>query len=122
VQYGYVESREQFLKWLQQGSIIISTAEQENFGIAVIEAVRYGCLPLLPDRLAYPEIIPQDFHSRVLYRNQADLVQKLSHLIRDYSKFKDMRTRLSNAMAHFAWENLIDRYDDELDKLAQSAQ
>jgi hypothetical protein len=33
-----------------------------------------------------------------------------------------MRTRLSNAMAHFAWENLIDRYDDELDKLAQSVQ
>ena len=122
VQYGYVESREQYLNWLQQGSIIISTAEQENFGIAVIEAVRYGCLPLLPDRLAYPEIIPQDFHSRVLYRNQADLVQKLSHLIWDYSKFKDMRTRLSNAMAHFAWENLIDRYDDELDKLAQSVQ
>ena len=122
VQYGYVDSREQYLKWLQQGSIIISTAEQENFGIAVIEAVRYGCLPLLPDRLAYPEIIPQDFHSRVLYRSQADLVQKLSHLIRDYSKFKDMRTRLSNAMAHFAWENLIDRYDDELDKLAQSIQ
>jgi hypothetical protein len=45
-----------------------------------------------------------------------------SRLIRDYSEFKEIRSRLSEAMARFAWENLIERYDDELDKLAQSAQ
>jgi glycosyltransferase involved in cell wall biosynthesis len=123
-QYGYVESREAYLKWLQRGSIVISTAQQENFGIAVIEAVRCGCIPLLPARLAYPEIIPQEFHNRVLYRDQKDLVQKLSRLmsrlIRDYSEFKEIRSRLSEAMARFAWENLIERYDDELEKLAQA--
>jgi glycosyltransferase involved in cell wall biosynthesis len=110
MQYGYVESREEYIEWLQRGSIVVSTAAQENFGIAVIEAVRCGCIPLLPARLAYPEIIPQEFHNRVLYRNQKDLVQKLSRLIRDYSEFKEIRSRLSEAMARFAWENLIERY------------
>ena len=119
VQYGYVESREEYLNWLQRGSIVISTAVQENFGIAVVEAVRCGCVPLLPDRLAYPEIVPREFHSRVLYRDQKDLVEKLLRLIRDYSQCHDLRSGLSSAMAGFAWTNLIERYDEELEKLGR---
>ena len=118
MQYGYVESRQEYIKWLQRGAIVISTSAQENFGISVVEAVRCGCLPLLPARLAYPEIIPQEFHNRVLYGNQKDLVQKLSQLIKDYAQFQDLRHRLSDAMQQFAWANLIDRYDEELEKLA----
>jgi glycosyltransferase involved in cell wall biosynthesis len=119
VQYGYVESREEYIKWLQRGSIVISTAEQENFGISVVEAIRYGCVPLLPARLAYPEIIPDDCHPRVLYSDPKDLVQKLSRLIRDFREFEDIRRRLAGAMGRFAWENLIDRYDEELEKLTR---
>jgi len=119
VQYGYVESREEYIKWLQRGSIVISTAEQENFGIAVVEAIRCGCVPLLPARLAYPEIIPDDFHLRVLYGDTKDLVRKLSRLIGDYPEFGDTRSRLSRAMDRFAWANLIDRYDEELESLAR---
>jgi len=117
VQYGYVESRQEYIKWLQQGAIVISTAMQENFGISVVEAVRCGCMPLLPARLAYPEIIPDEFHSRVLYRDQNELVQMLFQLIKDYVQFRELRFRLSIAMERFAWENLIDRYDAELEKL-----
>jgi glycosyltransferase involved in cell wall biosynthesis len=121
VQYGYVESRAEYIKWLQRGAIVISTAEQENFGISVVEAIRCGCMPLLPARLAYPEIIPDSFHSRVLFHDKKDLAAKLSLLIKDYSKFQDHRSRLSQAMGRFAWENLIDRYDEELEKLAHAS-
>jgi glycosyltransferase involved in cell wall biosynthesis len=119
VQYGYVESRAEYINWLKQGSIVISTAQQENFGIAVIEAVRYGCVPLLPARLAYPEIIPKRFHPQVLYKDPGELVHKLSRLIPNYSGFEKFRRDLSKQMRRFAWENLIDRYDRELEKLAQ---
>jgi glycosyltransferase involved in cell wall biosynthesis len=118
LQYGYVESREEYMKWLRRGAIVISTAEQENFGMAVVEAIRCGCVPLLPARLAYPEIIPDEFHSRVLYRDQKELIRKLSELIKEYAQFQGLRPRLSKAMGKFAWENLIDRYDDELEKLS----
>ncbi len=84
----------------------------------MVEAIRYGCFPLLPARLAYPEIIPDEFHSRVLYRDQNELVQKLFQLIKDYGKFRELRLRLSNAMERFAWPNVIHRYDEELEKLA----
>jgi glycosyltransferase involved in cell wall biosynthesis len=119
VQYGYVQSREEYIQWLQRGSIIISTARQENFGIAVVEAIRYGCVPLLPDRLAYPEIIPPQFHSAALYRDADDLAQKLTYLLTDYSGSQELRHRLSAEMGKFAWPNLIEHYDAELDRLVE---
>ena len=118
VQYGYVDSRSEYIEWLKRGSIVISTALQENFGISVIEAIRYGCVPLLPDRLVYPEIIPQSFHSRVLYKDLNELVEKLTRIITNYSGFLELRRDLSTHMGRFAWENLIGRYDEELERLA----
>jgi hypothetical protein len=100
---------------------VISTARQENFGIAVIEAVRYGCVPLLPARLAYPEIIPKRFHPQVFYRDPGELVNRLSRLITNYSGFEKLRRDLSREMSRFAWDNLIDCYDQELEKLAHLA-
>jgi len=116
--YGYEASREKYSKWLMQGTIVISTAKQENFGISVIEAIRYGCIPLLPDRLSYPEIIPEAFHDDCFYQDQTELVEKLCFFISNYPKFQITCQNLSAAMNRFAWENLIDRYDEILEKLA----
>ena len=118
VRYGHEPSREKYCEWLGRGAIVISTAKQENFGMAVVEAIRYGCIPLLPARLSYPEIIPQNYHSEVLYQDQADLVDKLALRISNTSRFLTLRRNLSKAMEHFAWENLIDQYDEFLEKLA----
>jgi hypothetical protein len=45
-------------------------------------------------------------------------VQKLTRLITNYSGFQALRRELSSAMGRFAWQNLIGRYDAELEKLA----
>jgi glycosyltransferase involved in cell wall biosynthesis len=118
VWYGYEASREKYLKWLMQGTIVISTANQENFGISVVEAIRYGCIPLVPDRLSYPEIIPKVFHGNFLYKDQTELVEKLCFLILNYSQFTEKQQHLSVAMERFAWENMIDQYDEILKNLA----
>lgn len=120
VHYGHEASREKYCEWLRLGSIVISTAKQENFGISVVEAVRHGCIPLLPNRLSYPEIIPNDYHADVLYQDQADLVDKLAVLISNYARFETLRQSLAAAMERFAWENLIDQYDDVLEELTRT--
>jgi len=117
VQYGYVASRRQYINWLSQGSIVISTAQQENFGISMVEAIRYGCVPLLPARLVYPEIIPARYHPEVLYRSYPDLVAKLLDRVNNYSDYRALGSVLSREMGRFAWENTIDRYDLELERL-----
>jgi len=122
VWYGYEASREKYHEWLLQGTIVISTAKQENFGISVIEAIRFGCIPLLPDRLSYPEIIPKAFHDDFFYQDQNELVEKLCFFILNYPKFQIKCQNLSEAMGRFAWENLIDRYDEILEKLVMKTE
>ena len=46
-----------YLKILSEADIIVSTAIHEFFGISVVEAIAAGAYPLLPKRLAYPEVL-----------------------------------------------------------------
>ena len=121
LQYGYVAARAAYIDWLKQGAIVISTAQQENFGISVVEAVRFGCFPLLPTRLAYPEIIPDHCHPHVLYHDQEALVTRLHRLIDRYTDFQELRVSLADSMRRFAWDNVIDDYDRLLETLAERA-
>ncbi len=121
VQYGYVASKHDYLQWLRKGFVVVSTAIQENFGIAMVEAMRQGCLPLLPRRLSYPEILPKEFHGLFLYRDNHDLVDKLAEMLLDPDRFARHRQVLSDMMARHAWASVIDRYDRELDLLTAMA-
>ena len=56
-QVGYVASRAEYEALLSQADYVLSTADHEFQGLAVGEAIQYGCLPLLPDRLSYPDLV-----------------------------------------------------------------
>ncbi len=118
VQFGYVPSRTEYIEWLKQGTIVISTAIQENFGMSVIEAMIMGCIPLLPNRLAYPEILPEEFHGQFLYKNKYDLTEKLTRIISDVTAYEETRKKLSREMESFLWKNVISSYDSVLEQLA----
>lgn len=115
--FGFVDSHEEYLSWLEKGSVAVSCAIQENFGISIVEAVRRGCLPLLPDRLSYPEIIPEQFHSQVIYRSENELKEKLEKLLLKSEEYMAVRKRLSMAMEKFSWENQVKQYDDILERV-----
>ena len=122
-QYGYLPSRGEYLSWLRRGGIVISTADQENFGISVVEAVRHGCFPLLPRKLSYPELVPEELHEDVLFGDLEELAGKLSRLLEDLYMgspcvLKKIE-RLALSMNRFSWANLIERYDDELERLSR---
>jgi glycosyltransferase involved in cell wall biosynthesis len=118
LQFGYVPLREEYEKWLKRGAIVISTAIQENFGISVIEAILMGCVPLLPGRLSYTEIVPEEFHEHFLYKNRKDLIEKLFLIISNYKRYEEIQCRLAKKMTSFLWENVISGYDRALERLA----
>lgn len=60
-------SRTEYLNWLHQADFAISTAIHEFQGIAMLEAVSAGCIPVAPNALSYPEWLP----SCCLYEPQA---------------------------------------------------
>ena len=117
VAYGYAESREAYLDWLRQGRVVVSTAVQENFGISVVEAVRHGCFPLLPERLSYPEIMPADFHGRVLYSNLDELTARLTQVLEEPEQFRGDRKILSDHCSQYSWEMLSNQYDKIFKKI-----
>ncbi|MFZ2630109.1 MAG: DUF3524 domain-containing protein [Desulfosalsimonadaceae bacterium] len=120
VAFGYVASREDYIKWLKRGTVVVSTAIQENFGMSVVEAVIMGCFPLLPNRLSYPEILPKEFHTHCLYKNRNDLLEKLARIIGDVQGIARIQTGLSEKMQSFLWENVVSDFDTALEHLVQA--
>ncbi len=51
--WGYVEGLQQYQQLLQDADVVISTALHDFQGLAIMEAVSAGCIPVLPDRLCY---------------------------------------------------------------------
>lgn len=64
VHLGEPRSREEYAALLASADVAVSTADNEFFGIAMVEASYAGCFPLVPDRLAYPEIYPEEMRFR----------------------------------------------------------
>ncbi|MDF1543067.1 MAG: DUF3524 domain-containing protein [Anaerosomatales bacterium] len=77
VHAGEPSSRAEYAALLASADIAVSTALNEFFGLAMIEACYAGCSPLVPDRLAYPEIYAKDLR----YGHADALVAKLRSLI-----------------------------------------
>ncbi len=102
--FGYAKSRQEYVRWLKKADLVVSTATHEFYGISVIEAVRAGCRPLLPNRLSYPELFPEEY----LYEEHAfpeELRKALAH------------GRLSPQTAflltdRFSWQILSSAYTD----------
>tara|TARA_R110002050_G_scaffold72513_5_gene156093 strand:+ start:1344 stop:2312 length:969 start_codon:yes stop_codon:yes gene_type:complete len=58
-------SKNEYYELLNKSKIVISFALQENFGYGIQEAVKLGCIPILPNRLVYPELYKKEY----LYNN-----------------------------------------------------
>lgn len=114
--WGYQPSREAYVQVLAAADVVVSTAEHEFFGISVAEAVAAGAVPVLPRRLAYPEIFDND---EFFYDGSVeDLAAHLIDLIRvgvTCADFTQLRTRAARCVAPFQWSTLVPRYDDALE-------
>jgi len=122
-QWGYLESHEQYLKALQQTDIFVSTASHEFFGISVVEAIAAGAMPLVPRRLAYPEVLQlAEYPERenFFYDGTAsDLFAHLKHLAaepvsRDHPDLESLR----ESIQRFDWAHRASHMDKQLQLLA----
>ena len=109
VRYGYVPSRDAYWELLRCGSVVVSTAIQENFGISVVEAVAAGNHPLLPRRLSYPEVVPAAYHDACLYADDAALTEMLIRLLAEPPVAAPRG--LAAAMQRYSWSSLAAAYD-----------
>jgi len=58
---------------LSKAKIVVSTARQETFGIAMAEGAARGCVPVVPNRLSYSDLYPKEYRYDTL-EEAADMI------------------------------------------------
>ncbi len=107
---GY-QPRGDYLELLSRSDIVVSAARNEYFGVAVVEAVAAGAVPVLPDGLAYPEVIPPLFHDAALYQ-LGGLTTALESAITGLQDRRRELDGLAASMARFGWSQVSLALDD----------
>ena len=119
VQFGYADGFDTYARWLHNADIIPVTSRQDFFGAGVVEAVYCGCRPLLPDRLAYPELMPDKYRAAVFYRDNDEFVDRLEVMLREPVAPADEELR--TAMMRCDWQTMAPQYDRVFGDLVSSA-
>jgi len=117
IQFGLAPV-DRYRELLAGSAIVLSTAHQEFFGIAVVEAMAAGAAPLLPNRLVYPERIPAGFEGACLYEERT-LVDQLSALIMDAGLRRAAGDAAAETVEGFAWSVVAPRLDGILSELVE---
>ncbi len=120
IHFGYSDEA-RYGVLLRQADVVVSTAIHEFFGVAVVEAMYCGCLPLLPRRLAYPELVPSTHHEACLYGNFEGLLRRLRWTLTHPGRARALAAELRPAVARFDWARLGPRYDRLMEEVARPA-
>jgi glycosyltransferase involved in cell wall biosynthesis len=111
VQWGRLEHFADYAALLWAADVVVSTALHEFFGVAVVEALYCGCRPVLPRRLSYPELIPDEAHAQVLY-DEGEFVPALRRAVDQPTAWSPEWQR--TWVAPYDWGGLVIRYDNEV--------
>ena len=106
--WGYAESFEEYKNWINKADILPVTSRQDFFGGSVVEAMYCGCIPLLPKRLAFPEHIPIEYHSQLLYDSKQEFYGMLKKMISDLNQTIPVK----NFVAPYDWTTFAPYYDE----------
>lgn len=115
--WGYPADTDSYARLLHQADIVVSTALQETLGIGILEALYCGCIPILPRRLVYPELLPASYHADCLYDTFHELVARLQQAL--WRRAELQRCDWRAIAAPYDWSVLAPRYDDLLECLAE---
>jgi len=115
--FGYVEDAATYSQLLWQADVCVSTAHHEFFGAAMLEAIYCGCLPVLPNRLAYPEIIPPQYQGDCLYDDFEGLLNRLLEAIVNIegTRQKSLRSHVER----YDWASVAPVYDSCLESILE---
>jgi glycosyltransferase involved in cell wall biosynthesis len=111
--FGWADART-YARLLWQADIVVSTALHEFFGISVVEAAYCGCFPVLPRRLAYPEVLPASHHDACLYDDFEGLLDRLRWALTCPDEARRVAQGLREAVARYDWASMAPRYDAAL--------
>lgn len=110
---GTYPKRHDYLLALTQHHVVLSTAIHEFQGLSMLEGASQGCVPLAPNRLAYPEWIPQEH----LYPNTHN--QEAQEILKKLIHWQSNGLPKPIPVNTYSWQKLADRYASTIEKTAK---
>ena len=125
--WGYQDSFKSYCELLSWADVFVSTANHEFFGLSAVEAALSGAKPILPERLAYPEIFKSELPQRKQEFFYSGDVESLVKVLMELSLKKDQDSLwgvpycdILDELKVFLWENASKRLDNSLAELVMS--
>ncbi len=117
--WGYQPDRADYEAALLEADVFVSTAQHEFFGLSAVEATLAGAYPLVPKRLAYPEVFDLQGNGTAemfFYEGGANgLAAKLVALagrLRNSGSLFQAAQPIRDRLKQFEWPNLAPLLDD----------
>ncbi|MDH5721525.1 MAG: DUF3524 domain-containing protein [Spirochaetia bacterium] len=112
---GTVKNKSDYIRLLRQSDIIFVTSNHDFFGISVAEAIYCGAFPLLPNRVAYPELFKKSRFPDCYYESNG--IEKIIETVNNIQTLKEKWIlKLQKEVFRFDWSKMIDVYDETFEK------
>jgi len=122
--WGYQQQRADYESALLEADVFVSTAMHEFFGLSAVEASLAGAYPLVPNRLAYPEVFgPADSGATTGFfynGTPKDLAARLTELaacLADKGSLLEPAETLRARLSQFEWASLAPVLDDAVERI-----
>ncbi len=120
-EWGYVASKEDYLQLLARADFVLSTSNHDFQGLSVMEAVNRGCVPVLPDRLAYPDFFAPEYRYPGSARIEEEAQAMAAHIVAmlDFSNphSENLPTLPCPDVSPYSMENMKPRYQAVFEQL-----
>ena len=103
------KDKKEYYNLIRHAKVVFSASLQETFGIGTVEAMMLGAIPVVPNRLSYPEL----YNTRFLYADLPDAESKIKYIMNHYDKSECLKDTLK--------ENQLKIQNDSLDAINKMA-
>lgn len=110
-EWGYVEDAQRYQQLLHESHLVLSTALHDFQGLAVMDGVAAGALPLVPNRQAYPELFAPTFCYISDLENPAREADAMAQaLYQHWLAFHAGNLPSAPGLEALSWPQLLPRY------------
>ncbi len=85
ITHGYLNKKE-FVELLESAKIYIQFSRHEAFGYSLAEAMQYGCIPVVSNSYALPEVVGKTGLIINNFDNYEEIAEEIKKLLKNYSK------------------------------------